>query len=104
MAVENVKCPKGQGCQHSEHWAVESCLVHADSEEAYGDIEMDQLMGRDLSSVKGAKDITVLPALGWHWCFCVPHMDGAPPFCSATSLADGTGCLKDVLYMVREGG
>lgn len=71
--------------------------MHADSEEAYGDIEMDQLMGRDLSSVKCAKDITVLPALEWHWCFCVPHMDGAAPFCSATSLADGTGspCLRE---------
>lgn len=47
-------------------------------------VEMDQLMGRDLSSVNCARDVTVLPALMWHWWFCVPHVDGAPPFCTAT--------------------
>lgn len=36
-AVGKCKMSQCQGCQHSEHWAVGSCLVHADSEEAYGD-------------------------------------------------------------------
>lgn len=49
-----------------------------------GTVEMDQLMGSDLSSVNCAKDVTVVPALKWHWCFCVPHVDGVPPFCTAT--------------------
>lgn len=46
-------------------------------------VEMDQLIGSDLSYVNCAKDVTVLPALMSHWYFCAPHVDGLPPFCIA---------------------